>query len=804
MRFIQPQLFYLVLPVLLAVIVLAVYASHCRKQKVRALLGNGDTDPAAVKLSPPRRRFRIFLLLLTMLFLIAAAARPFWSSQLVPFEPRGRDLMVIFDVSKSMLATDIAPSRLEHAKFLLRQLVESAPNDRFGLVAFAGKAYLACPLTSDSLAFTQYIDELNTDTVPLGGTNLEAALRVAEQAFKAAAGGNRGILLFTDGDELAGNSAALVDELRKRQIPLFIVGLGDPEVGAPVPEADGTLKRDASGQLITSKLAETSLKKLAGETGGIYVRSTVTDTGLAVIENRIKRLDTAEQQGAQRTLPIEKFPLALIAAAICLVLYFLLSERPLEYRFSRPKSAALLLLPAMLFLLAGAAAPEKPETAPTQQPKEIPVEPEPPSDPAELYNLARERQIAGDEKAANLYETVIRDAADRPDLQTRSLYNLGTGEHRNARTIAQQAVAKVKAQQLDPALEELKKAEGRLKSAEELYVRSLEIPQLQNAVPEASNNLQQLADDRKKIEELKKKIEELKKLQQQAQQQTQQAQQQNQKDQQKQDQKDQQKQDQQQGQDQKDQQKQDQQQGQQGQDQKDQQKQDQQQGQDQKDQQKQGQQGQDQKDQQKQDQQQGQQGQDQKDQQKQDQQQGQQGQDQKDQQKQDQQQKSGENALDQARKSAEELKNKADELQQQNLSKQAEQARQELDKAKESREQQKFDEAQKHLEEAMKALGGSQGQDQKDQQSKDQKDQQGKDQKDQQQGKDQKDQQQQGKEGRQDQKEQQGEEAKPEDGKMDEKTAEQLLQMMADEEKGLRDAIKQHQRSRQPRVEKDW
>ena len=756
MRFIQPQLFYLVLPVLLAVIVLAVYASHCRKQKVRALLGNGDTDPAAVKLSPPRRRFRIFLLLLTMLFLIAAAARPFWSSQLVPFEPRGRDLMVIFDVSKSMLATDIAPSRLEHAKFLLRQLVESAPNDRFGLVAFAGKAYLACPLTSDSLAFTQYIDELNTDTVPLGGTNLEAALRVAEQAFKAAAGGNRGILLFTDGDELAGNSAALVNELRKRQIPLFIVGLGDPEVGAPVPEADGTLKRDASGQLITSKLAETSLKKLAGETGGIYVRSTVTDTGLAVIENRIKRLDTAEQQGAQRTLPIEKFPLALIAAAICLVLYFLLSERPLEYRFSRPKSAALLLLPAMLFLLAGAAAPEKPETAPAQQPKEIPVEPEPPSDPAELYNLARERQIAGDEKAANLYETVIRDAADRPDLQTRSLYNLGTGEHRNARTIAQQAVAKVKAQQLDPALEELKKAEGRLKSAEELYVRSLEIPQLQNAVPEASNNLQQLADDRKKIEELKKKIEELKKLQQQAQQQTQQAQQQNQKDQQKQDQKDQQKQD-----------------------QKDQQKQDQQQGQDQ-------------KDQQKQDQQQGQQGQDQKDQQKQDQ---QQGQDQKDQQKQDQQQKSGENALDQARKSAEELKNKADELQQQNLSKQAEQARQELDKAKESREQQKFDEAQKHLEEAMKALGGSQGQDQKDQQSKDQKDQQ---------GKDQKDQQQQGKEGQQDQKEQQGEEAKPEDGKMDEKTAEQLLQMMADEEKGLRDAIKQHQRSRQPRVEKDW
>ncbi|UKI30942.1 MAG: VWA domain-containing protein [Lentisphaeria bacterium] len=123
-----------------------------------------------------------------MLFLVAAAARPFWDSQLVPYEPHGRDLMVLFDVSKSMRATDIAPSRLEHAKFLLRQLVEADPGDRFGLVAFAGTAYLACPLTSDQLAFNQYIDELSTDTVPLGGTNLELALNTAMTAFK---GGRR-------------------------------------------------------------------------------------------------------------------------------------------------------------------------------------------------------------------------------------------------------------------------------------------------------------------------------------------------------------------------------------------------------------------------------------------------------------------------------------------------------------------------------------------------------------------------------------------------------------------------------------
>ena len=141
------------------------------------------------------------------------------------------------------------------------------------------------------------------------------------------------------------------------------------------------------------------------------------------------------------------------------------------------------------------------------------MEPELPDTPDELYNVAREKQLSGDEQAPQLYENVIRQAVDRPDLQARSFHNLGTGEHLQVRKGFAGAMAQVKAQQLDPALQELTQAEARAKSAEELYVRSLEIPQLQNAVPEASNNLQQLADDRKKIEELKKKIEELKKLQ---------------------------------------------------------------------------------------------------------------------------------------------------------------------------------------------------------------------------------------------------------------------------------------------------
>lgn len=117
MNFIHPQFFYAAPLLLAAVVILSISATARRRKKLAALLGSSATDPDAVKLSPARRRLRNGCLLLAMLFLVAAAARPFWDSQLVPYEPHGRDLMVLFDVSKSMRATDIAPSRLDHANF---------------------------------------------------------------------------------------------------------------------------------------------------------------------------------------------------------------------------------------------------------------------------------------------------------------------------------------------------------------------------------------------------------------------------------------------------------------------------------------------------------------------------------------------------------------------------------------------------------------------------------------------------------------------------------------------------------------
>ena len=171
MNFVYPQLLWLALPLLLLFAVAGFYAASKRKKMLHLLLGQSASDPAAVQYSPAKRRIRFALLVGVMLLLVGAAARPYRSFRVISQQGFGRDILVLFDVSKSMWATDVAPSRLEHAKYLLRELVGKTGSDRFGFVAFAGRAFLACPLTSDKTTLLQYIDELGPDSIPVGGTD---------------------------------------------------------------------------------------------------------------------------------------------------------------------------------------------------------------------------------------------------------------------------------------------------------------------------------------------------------------------------------------------------------------------------------------------------------------------------------------------------------------------------------------------------------------------------------------------------------------------------------------------------------
>ncbi len=496
------------------------------KPAAEAFLGSRNSDPGMENSSATLRFWRGILFAGLLVLLVAAAARPAWGLRILPYSGQGRDLMVVFDVSKSMLSQDVRPSRLEHAKWLVRQLCTRNPGDRFGLIAFAGHAFLECPLTIDKTSFLQSVDELSTDTIPVGGTNIQQALTEAIRGFRAAETPHRAVILITDGDELTGDSTKALHEIIQLKIPLFILGIGDPSQPAIVQLRDEkgnvqTLK-DSSGNVVSVPLNEKMLSGLARQTGGIYVRSTTTHPGIEQIEARIKKLEKHEIDSGKQTRPIERPLYPLLGAFILFCIWLMLGERKKNCHAGAVKLWLVLGLSGMIFWCPAkeVPSPEKPQSAAAPAEKQDAKQEN--LSPEELYNagLKAQTQEKDPGKAVQLYEQAIAAVHSAPEVRSRSAQNLGVMNHQKARAMLQQAVQTVQSQQLDPALKQTDDALKQLAVTEEVYRDSLREGADTSAV---SRNQYQLILDRKKAEELKKKIEELKKQQQQARQNTQQA-----------------------------------------------------------------------------------------------------------------------------------------------------------------------------------------------------------------------------------------------------------------------------------------
>ncbi len=756
MSFLSGSILWNLLWIIPLILVLAIAGGIRRNRLLRRMFGTDERVARFSNASAGKRVFRVILLTLVVLLLAVAAARPSWGKQLMHDTSTGRDLLILFDVSKSMLSDDVKPSRMDHAKWLVREIVKKNPGDRFGLIAFAGESFLVCPLTVDRASFVQLVDDLDVDTIPVGGTNVQLALEEAVKAFEGAQGTHKAVILVTDGDELTGRGASVVGELADAQIPVFAVGVGDPSNPAVirVKDEDGKLRilTDREGNPVKSPLNEPQLTELARRTGGIYVRSTAAYSGIDELETRIRTLDRKESENAVSAFrPIERPAYPLTAAIILLALFFCVSE-------TRPRSVQIIFALAALLLLASpneshaqaasipakiqqtqAAVPADDETA-----GEEPA-PEPVRSASELYNSGLEQQQVehDNEKARTFYERAIAASEKEPLVRASSYQNIGVISHLDARSSMEDAIQKLQGQDLNSAEKSVSEAMTRLNLAEELYRESM-----RSAAGDASvvRNQQILLADRKQAEEMKKQIEELKKLMEQARQQTQDAhdqqQQENQQD------------DQQQS----------------DQDQKSGGQQDQQQQSDQ-DQQSEGQQNQ-------------------------------QSEGQQDQQQQsNQDQKSAQDMTKQAEDTVSELEQKASEMNQERQRQAAQQAREELQKAREEQEQGNGEKAEEHLKNALDTLNRSQQDQQGDQ---DQQDQQG--------DQDEQDQEQQEGEEEQRQQQQQGEQsqANPQEpqgdmGDMEKQQAEAILDMMSKDELDYKDANQLQRPARMNnRVEKDW
>src|SRR6185369_17394112 len=197
-----------------------------------------------------RRIFRFILLLLVLGLVIVSLARPRWGYAYDEVKRKGLDLLLAVDVSRSMLSNDVQPNRLERVKLATQDLINELQGDRVGLIAFAGRGFLQAPLTIDYDAAVEAINDLDTNTIPEGGTNISAAIDLAVQTYGKSAIGNRALIIFTDGEELSGDAMKTAKTATDAGVRIFTVGVGTPE-GSLIPvtgdNGDTSFVKDING-----------------------------------------------------------------------------------------------------------------------------------------------------------------------------------------------------------------------------------------------------------------------------------------------------------------------------------------------------------------------------------------------------------------------------------------------------------------------------------------------------------------------------------------------------------------------------
>jgi len=467
--------------------------------------------------SPGRRRLKQVLLVLAVFSVFVALARPQVGFRWEEVKRKGIDIMLAVDTSKSMLAQDVAPNRLERSKFGIMDFVNKLGGDRVGLIPFAGDAFLMTPLTLDYGAFLESVRAVDTRTIPQGGTNIAAAIHEADRAFVDGAK-QKILVLITDGEDLEGEALSAAKEAGANGVTIHTIGVGTP-AGELIPAGKagrkGSFVKDDKGQMVKSRLDESTLKEIATLTGGSYYPLGSRGEGLdRLYGDKLNLIPKQQLSERMKKVPLERFEWPLILALVFLLLEFAIGDRKSRRAMRAPEvetadrripqgaktAAAAAVLSLMLFApfvasLAHASPEEAQQAYETRDYQEAEAKYQLASekDPANqelLFNLgAAAYQNKNYDKSADASENALKSTDLK--LQNEAYYNLGNALYRKG-----QGTEKAKPE------ETIKHWEQALKS----YDGAMKLKKDD-------------ADARFNYDYVKKKLEELKKKQQQKQQQ---------------------------------------------------------------------------------------------------------------------------------------------------------------------------------------------------------------------------------------------------------------------------------------------
>ncbi len=297
-----------------------------------------------VGISPGRFKLRLAMLVLSVICLILALSRPQWGFDWEPTKQRGLDIIVAIDTSKSMLAEDIAPNRLARAKLAALDLAQQAKSDRLGVIAFAGTAFLQCPLTIDDTAFRQGVEALDVNIIPQGGTALAEAIDTTLNAFKEG-DSYKALVLITDGEDHDSGALDAAKRAAQAGLQIFTLGVGtaDGEL-LRIKDANGRsdFVRDEQGNVVKSHLNEDLLRDIAKATDyGIYLRLQGAKSMETLYQQGLSKLPKSEHQEKLVRRYHERYHWPLALAILCLLVEMLFPERKREMSTSMAKATPL-------------------------------------------------------------------------------------------------------------------------------------------------------------------------------------------------------------------------------------------------------------------------------------------------------------------------------------------------------------------------------------------------------------------------------------------------------------------------------
>lgn len=329
MRFANPNYIFLIF-IIIFLIVFFVWAMRKRKKVLERFAQKDLLKELLNNVDIKKKNIRFLFFNLAIIFCIFSLMRPQWGFQWKEIKKKGLDIMVALDTSKSMLANDVKPNRLERSKLALKDLVGKLKGDRIGLIAFSGTAFFQCPLTIDYNGFMLTLEDLNIETISRGGTSISSAISEALKSYAGGINKYKVLIIITDGEDHEGQPLNLAEDAKKEGIVIHCIGIGTQEGELiSVKKEDGSSEyvKDLNGNVVKSRLDEDLLKKIALTTGGTYIRSTSIEFGLETLYNeKLSKMEKREFEGKMAKQFEERFQIPLIIGLMFLLLEIFIND----------------------------------------------------------------------------------------------------------------------------------------------------------------------------------------------------------------------------------------------------------------------------------------------------------------------------------------------------------------------------------------------------------------------------------------------------------------------------------------------